>query len=263
MENFGMVEANANHYYASNRAQWVLHLCLSGRGFVKTNGVVTPVQAPALVALCPQTFHEHWAHNARPWLLFHWFLRNDGDTVSHVLKDLGLGGEVTPLCLTNIQKGSQGLQHYDLRLAHLLNRLMLVSGEASSDIYLKYALMMEFHSVLSRCSLITAGAEPVSDLVKRAEFILLNLADSQLNANSLASRLGVGRATLTRHLHQAGLPPPGEWITQKRMLHASKLLKQSPGITLKHLAASCGYADAAYFCRVFTKRHGKSPMRYK
>jgi AraC-like DNA-binding protein len=38
---------------------------------------------------------------------------------------------------------------------------------------------------------------------------------------------------------------------------------QNYGMSVKEIAANCGYSDAAYFCRVFRKITNLTPLQYR
>ncbi|MBM6699189.1 helix-turn-helix transcriptional regulator [Bifidobacterium pullorum subsp. saeculare] len=51
-------------------------------------------------------------------------------------------------------------------------------------------------------------------------------------------------------------------ITADRMSHACDLLG-STALPVTQVAAECGYADPRYFMRVFKRRMGVTPTRYR
>ncbi len=55
---------------------------------------------------------------------------------------------------------------------------------------------------------------------------------------------------------------PGEYIIDLRMAHAVELLNNTD-LTIAEIAESCGYADALYFCRLFSRKQGIPPARYR
>jgi two-component system response regulator YesN len=46
-------------------------------------------------------------------------------------------------------------------------------------------------------------------------------------------------------------------------VNRAKFMLQSYRMSVKEIAATCGYSDAAYFCRVFRKVTGLTPMQYR
>lgn len=50
-----------------------------------------------------------------------------------------------------------------------------------------------------------------------------------------------------------------DMLTKIRLRHAFMMLKNDSQIKLKSVAASCGFNDLSYFCRVYKREYGKSP----
>ena len=53
-----------------------------------------------------------------------------------------------------------------------------------------------------------------------------------------------------------------EYLTQTRLEHARQLLKGYE-FKIKDIAASCGFTDSNYFCRLFRKHTERSPSEYR
>jgi YesN/AraC family two-component response regulator len=46
-------------------------------------------------------------------------------------------------------------------------------------------------------------------------------------------------------------------------VNRAKFMLQNYGMSVKEIAANCGYSDAAYFCRVFRKITNLTPLQYR
>lgn len=66
-------------------------------------------------------------------------------------------------------------------------------------------------------------------------------------------------STLFRAVHGVG---PAQYQQRARVRQARGLLAGSRD-SVKEIAARCGYADSAHFCRQFKQREGCSPMQYR
>jgi two-component system response regulator YesN len=53
-----------------------------------------------------------------------------------------------------------------------------------------------------------------------------------------------------------------DFITQKRMEYAEKLLRES-GKNIKEIGKLAGYEDSNYFCKIFKKEMGTSPKQFR
>lgn len=56
--------------------------------------------------------------------------------------------------------------------------------------------------------------------------------------------------------------PPGRWLLEKRLEHASRLLKQT-ALPINDVVIESGFKNLAHFDRVFKKHFGSSPLRYR
>ena len=50
-----------------------------------------------------------------------------------------------------------------------------------------------------------------------------------------------------------------EKLTEIRLAHADKMLKNNPHLKLKNVAVSCGFNDTSYFCKMYKKLYSHSP----
>jgi AraC-like DNA-binding protein len=55
----------------------------------------------------------------------------------------------------------------------------------------------------------------------------------------------------------------GEWIAERRMAHARKLLQAGPRRNMPDLSLACGYDDPSHFLRSFKRMHGATPAQWR
>ncbi|ALJ05763.1 transcriptional regulator [Pseudalgibacter alginicilyticus] len=77
-----------------------------------------------------------------------------------------------------------------------------------------------------------------------------------------AARLGLSPKSLTKHFKNTGVDSPNDFIKKRILLEAKRQLIYSND-SVKNIAYSLGFNDAAYFTRFFTKRVTKSPLQFK
>lgn len=86
--------------------------------------------------------------------------------------------------------------------------------------------------------------------------------DAQLTVRELADVAGISEATLTRRFHTYLRSAPMNWITDRRIAHATELLRTT-SLPVAQIARKCGVSDPYYFSRLFRKRVGESPSGWR
>lgn len=83
-----------------------------------------------------------------------------------------------------------------------------------------------------------------------------------LTRESVAAQFKMNPNHLSRLFRAEGLMRFVDYLAWVRIDRAKYLLKHHD-LTLDELAASCGFRDTAYFCRVFKQRTHRTPTRYR
>lgn len=83
-----------------------------------------------------------------------------------------------------------------------------------------------------------------------------------LNRKSVAAHFRVSPGHVSRLFKREGLVRFNDYINYVRINHA-KLLLSRHGQSLDEVAASCGYSDTNYFCRVFKRKVRLSPGAWR
>lgn len=101
------------------------------------------------------------------------------------------------------------------------------------------------------------------DSVKRALRICQErLSDSALDVEALASAAGLSRHHFSRVFEQAMGEPPASYLKSMRLRESARLL-QTSALSVKEVAAACGFCDCSYFCRVFRECFGVAPGNFR
>ncbi len=83
-----------------------------------------------------------------------------------------------------------------------------------------------------------------------------------IGVEELAKQCGYSRSHFSRLFHELQGMTPGEFLNDLRLTLALRLL-QTERLSVKEIAQRCGFTDASYFCRVFRKRYGITPERFR
>jgi AraC family transcriptional regulator, transcriptional activator of pobA len=107
-----------------------------------------------------------------------------------------------------------------------------------------------------------ASLDAGSRLYQRFRAALEKSFRTEKSPAAYAAQLGVHPNHLATAARAASGRPPGEWIRARIVLEAQCLLGNTTR-TVKEIAAELGYADEAYFSRLFKKVVGVSPRDYQ
>ena len=94
------------------------------------------------------------------------------------------------------------------------------------------------------------------------KFINEKMAEPELRIADLAAQIYVSEVYLRHLFKQANLPPPLKFINKKRIDTASLLLRTT-SLSVKQIAARCGFKDTHFFYRVFKARTFLTPLQYR
>ena len=78
----------------------------------------------------------------------------------------------------------------------------------------------------------------------------------------LARQNGLSYRSFQRQWRQSGLPPPNQYVTHLRMEEAKRLLTKT-AMPIADIADELHYCDCAWFCAVFRRATGVTPLQYR
>jgi len=104
--------------------------------------------------------------------------------------------------------------------------------------------------------------QPTGSLVKRGLAFIHQNSQHDIGRRELAAELGISANYLTDIFRQEMEISPMDYLTRVRIHKAKELLTKS-NVTITAVAIRVGYADAAYFSRVFRKTVGLTPIEYR
>jgi AraC-like DNA-binding protein len=83
-----------------------------------------------------------------------------------------------------------------------------------------------------------------------------------LTRDGVARKIGLSPAHFSRLVRRALGHPFSEELQRIRLRTATRLLAQ-PHLSIKEIAAHCGFNDQSYFTRVFREKHGVPPQAFR
>lgn len=94
------------------------------------------------------------------------------------------------------------------------------------------------------------------------DYIMSNL-ERPLPVEDLARVAGLSRAHFSRMFAANEGLPPAEFVLQKRLKRAVKLLTKTANMPVKEVAIRSGFEDANYFSKVFRRVYGTNPTEFR
>ncbi len=152
---------------------------------------------------------------------------------------------------------------HDALFRNILKALEALTGEAPSGPLPRLLAESLLHSCL-RLLRAPEGRKP-RKAMRTYETLCLYVQENfqlELSRESVAQRFEIAPAHVSRLFRREGLMRFSDYVNLVRMNRA-KFILANYRIPLKEVAASCGYADVAYFCRVFKRFAKATPGQYR
>lgn len=107
-----------------------------------------------------------------------------------------------------------------------------------------------------------AARRPLPEPVVQAVTWIQNNLSQPLSVPALARRVCISPGHLTALFRQHVGQPPLKYQQSLRLQKSERLL-QTPYMSIKQIADTCGFADVNYFVRLFSARHGMPPGKWR
>lgn len=152
---------------------------------------------------------------------------------------------------------------YDALTQSILHSLMVCAAEQPESPLSRLLTESLLHSCLS---LLHAPTKVSSrKAVRTFGSICLYMQENfqtELTRESVARHFGLAPNHVSRLFRREGQTRFHDYLNSLRMTRA-KFMLRNYNMTLKEVAAACGYSDIAYFCRVFKKSAKGTPTEYR
>ncbi|MCI2418787.1 AraC family transcriptional regulator [Saccharopolyspora sp. K220] len=132
-----------------------------------------------------------------------------------------------------------------------------------------YREAVQAHLVLLLVGVSRLAADVVGDLRENREPLLAEVFEvierrypQPLSLRDVAAAMNISPGHLTSTVRRRTGRTVQEWITERRMMQARRLLAVTE-LPIGEVGRRVGFPDAGYFARVFGKVHGVSPARWR
>lgn len=204
-------------------------------------------EGDTLLLLVPHN-HRYWLEDGGRWEFF-WISMNGEEALRIHRAILAVTGPVVRLHPKTIEH----LADCSLRLitgAETPGRASAIAYEAAMALYDD---IFGSHPVLS---------EEYRRMQHVIDHIIANL-EKPLPVEELARISGLSRAHFSRVFAASEGMPPAEFVLQKRLQRAVKLLTKTADLPVKEVAILSGFEDPNYFAKVFRRVFGASPTEFR
>jgi AraC-like DNA-binding protein len=215
---------------------WELVYYCKGEGTIIVDGVEIPFTKGTLVCIPPHAMHEE--------------ISPKGFKNYHVcVADFPL--DKKDIVFTD--NATRDLQ----RLVEMLYRTVYIHEEASLNTPLAQSLLDAFlNTILAN---INSKNKYVEQMINS---IILNISNPQYRISEAYEGIPMSCDHLRRlFISQVGMTPT-EYLLDKRIGQAQRMLYSGNQQSIKQVAFLCGFADQYYFSRAFKKHTGVSPAKY-
>lgn len=246
VEMIGITYPDKNYFIERKHGDYfVLEYVVSGKGYVETEEGRFDVEEDGVYLLQPGKPHCYGADKHEPyekiWINFF------SDVFTDVLAAYGISGTVV---FPNA--GCRKLFEQLLAIAERSDR--------NDDIYLDVSgVLFEIMLCLARNTATKRTASTVANLVRET---LDACIYRKVSIDKISEQLNISKSQITREFHRAYGVAPYQYILDKKIQVAKRLLVSS-GMRITQISALLSFSDTYYFSNLFKQKTGMSPLKYR
>lgn len=244
---FGWEDCDNGHAFGpASREYYLIHYIISGCGVFERNGRTYPLSKGSMFLIRPYELTFYKADDTTPWSYI--WIGFTGRQVPVLLEESGFASDSCILCMPSLRDLFLGLKE-SVNLRHSAESFLC------SKIYELFSqLQEEFHPSFRGNSALMYS--------KRArDYIMANYA-YQISIESIARMLGIDRRYLCRVFAKQFGETPQNFLVNYRLQKASVFLSKY-GYSVSEAARSTGYEDIYNFSKMFKKKYGVPPSKFK
>lgn len=220
------------------RSYYVIHYVFSGKGVLYNASGAHPISKGQMFVIFPDETAMYVADKEDPW----YYCFANFQTTATPFKE----GEY---CYT------------DSRLNPIFHNILLMAQQKLNNSYAVCAELLNLFAIMAEPPSQALPQKHTKQYVDSALSYIHDFYNRQIRISDLAQYINIDRVYLySLFRKQVGISPK-EYLTNYRMEIAAKLLVQR-NLTVKEVAAACGYVDIYSFTKAFKKHYGCAPGQY-
>lgn len=244
--------ADASYHCINKKREdcYLFQYTISGSGTVVTSGkkyIVKKGQGFILKMPDNDEYYFDERHNEAPWHFIYIMFKGDGCLGYYNIIKEKFGNILT------FNTDSKSI----LALFEIYRR---ASFGLITDSFTGERLTFDFLCKL--CSDCFNNEKEFSDLVLKAKKIIDTDYATISGIFEVAQMLNITQSHLSRLFSDEIKTSPIEYLTKVRLQKATNLLNEGK-FNIQQIAVKCGFANGNYFCKVFRKNMGVSPLEYR
>ncbi|MFC5406929.1 AraC family transcriptional regulator [Cohnella soli] len=235
---------------------YLLHHVLSGKGVFRAGEFECEPSAGDSFLIHPGKLVHYVSDESDPWL-YRW-VAFAGSEAASIVREAGLNDDKPIIRAGSLREpGERCRAIFEVFRA----RGSSASLAATGHLHLLLAALKEASTDI--------GAETLrpdshtEELVRQVAGYLSTQYAEPITIERMAETLGYNRAYLSRIFKQRTGVSPVVFLTQQRVDHAKRLLRERPELTIEQIAFSVGFHDPLYFSKQFRRLYGQSPTDYR
>lgn len=222
--------------------------CVDGKGYLNICGNEFEIKKGMGFLIYPHVPKLYYP-TAEPWATY--WLTFNGFAVESLLNHLGFSQwEVLYLPSISIYN------HYIDEMYRYLSFNKLESSHKATSI------LYDFLIHLKNCSYNDDKHTSIKKKIQLAVAFFEKNKSKQITLKEAASQVGVSEQYLCRIFKKELNMNPMDYHTRLKIGYAKKLLVKKPELTVKKIAELAGFSNSSYFCFVFKKYEGITPLNF-
>ncbi len=245
--NCGWEDCESGHSFGpASREYYLIHYVVSGYGTFERNGITHSLSTGCIFLIRPYELTFYKADMREPWEYI--WIGFSGKLVPELLENSGFSGDNSTLCIPSLRNTFLSMKDA-ANLPH------------SAELFLT-SKIFEMFSILHEEFRPSQNLSSGSLYSKRAKDYIMANYIKRISVESIANMLGIDRRYLCRLFYKHTGDTPQNFLVNYRLEKAAALLAKH-GYSVGEAARSTGYDDIYNFSKMFKKKYGVPPSKYK